>query len=183
MSSGRILVIDDSEVMLERIKKALVAEGYEVTTTTRAIGNARYLPTSDLVIIDYHMPGISGETVIQALRGSSGRADESTSGSPRKPATCLFYLYTSDAAIAHRYSELGFDGSISEKGDEASLVRQVGSIFRMRKIRALADRGTSRRSLSTAPNARPGSSNKVDVSNKPDSSNTLSSSSKLRNKP
>ena len=142
MSSGRILVIDDSEVMLSRIKKALVAEGYEVTTTTRAVGNARYIPTSDLVIIDFHMPGIDGETVIQALRGSSGRGDTDDAAKSPKGG-CLFYLYTSDVSIAHSYSRLGFDGCLNDKGDEASLVRQVGSIFRMRKIRALADRNKS----------------------------------------
>ena len=86
-------MIDDSEVMLSRIKKALVAEGYEVTTTTRAVGNARYIPTSDLVIIDYHMPGIDGETVIEALRGSSGRAEHEDAAKSQKSA-CLFYLYT-----------------------------------------------------------------------------------------
>jgi len=130
--------------MLSRIKKALVAEGYEVTTTTRAVGNARYLPTSDLVIIDFHMPGIDGETVIQALRGSSGRGEHDENAKSTKGG-CLFYLYTSDATIAHSYARLGFDGCLNDKGDEASLVRQVGSIFRLRKIRALADRSKSGR--------------------------------------
>ncbi|MET0593923.1 MAG: response regulator, partial [Polyangiaceae bacterium] len=52
-----ILVIDDSEVLLSRIKKALVDDGHMVTTTTQTVGNARHLATCDLVIIDYHMPG------------------------------------------------------------------------------------------------------------------------------
>ena len=160
MSSGRILVIDDSEVMLSRIKKALVAEGYEVLTTTRAVGNARYIPTSDLVIIDYHMPGIDGETVIQALRGSSSRMEQADAAKSSKSG-CLFYLYTSDAAIAHSYARLGFDGSLNDKGDEASLVRQVGSIFRMRKIRALAERGKSGRPPAPDAGAGRGSSGKL----------------------
>jgi CheY-like chemotaxis protein len=178
VSSGRILVIDDSEVMLARIKKALVAEGYEVTTTTRAVGNARYLPTSDLVIIDYHMPGIDGETVIQALRGSSGKMEhddpakvskdrgetaKEPAANTRRGGGCLFYLYTSDPAIAHSYARLGFDGCLNEKGDEASLVRQVGSIFRLRKIRALAER--SRRP--PAPDAEAGRGTKSKLRGKP----------------
>src|SRR6476469_10033727 len=55
-----ILVIDDSEVLLSRIKKALIEDGHMVTTTTQTVGNARHLATCDLVIIDYHMPGING---------------------------------------------------------------------------------------------------------------------------
>src|SRR6476660_4764947 len=81
-----ILVIDDSEVMLERIKKALVSEGHTVTTTTQTVGTARHLASCDLVIIDYHMPGINGLAVLEQLRGAAGHLE-------RQP---LFYLYTSD---------------------------------------------------------------------------------------
>ncbi len=67
-----ILVIDDSEVMLSRIRRALEVEGYDVTATTRAVGNARHIPTCDLAIIDNHMPGIDGGTVIASLRSARG---------------------------------------------------------------------------------------------------------------
>ena len=120
----RILVIDDSEVVLSRIKAALVAEGYEVTTTTQAVGNARHIPSSDLVIIDFHMPGIDGGTVVQSLRRAAGDHHH-----------CLFYLYSSDATLRH--DELGFDGLLSEKGDEDALVRQVRAIVRTSQLRAL----------------------------------------------
>ncbi|MEO8874493.1 MAG: response regulator [Polyangiaceae bacterium] len=120
----RILVIDDSEVVLSRIKAALVNEGYEVTTTTQAVGNARHIPTSDLVIIDFHMPGIDGGTVVQSLRRAAGETHH-----------CLFYLYSSDATL--KYDDLGFDGMLSEKGDEAALLRQVRAIVRTGQLRAL----------------------------------------------
>src|SRR5258707_15760651 len=81
-----ILVIDDSEVMLARIKKALVMDGHTVTTTTQTVGNARHLASCDLVIIDYHMPGINGLAVHEQLRGAAEHL-------ARRP---LFYLYTSD---------------------------------------------------------------------------------------
>jgi DNA-binding NarL/FixJ family response regulator len=123
----RILVIDDSEVMLDRIRRALEAEDYEVVTTTRAVGNARHIPTCDLVIIDYHMPGIDGGTVIQSLRAAS------TSGGH----ACRFYLYTSDPAIAKDYQKLGFDGVLTDKGDEGALVKQVRAVFRMLQLRAM----------------------------------------------
>jgi serine/threonine protein kinase len=130
-SRRRILVIDDSEVMLGRIRAALEAEGYDVVTTTRAVGNARHIATCDLVIIDYHMPGIDGGTVIQSLRSAR---DSGGGGAER---ACLFYLYTSDPQIAGIYQKLGFDGVLTDKGDEAALVKQVKAVFRIVAMRSL----------------------------------------------
>ena len=130
----RILVIDDSDVMLGRIRAALEAEGYDVVTTTRAVGNARHIATCDLVVIDYHMPGIDGGTVIQSLRSARGSGSAGGAGSEH---ACLFYLYTSDPAIAKDYQKLGFDGVLTDKGDEAALVKQVKAVFRIVQMRSM----------------------------------------------
>ncbi|MEO8800913.1 MAG: response regulator [Polyangiaceae bacterium] len=124
MAAFRILVIDDSDVILAKVKSALTAEGYEVTTTTQAVGNARHIPNVDLVIIDFHMPGIDGGTVVQSLRQAAG---------DNHPA--LFYLYSSDASL--RPEDHAFDGVISEKGDDEALVRQVRAIVRIVQLKAL----------------------------------------------
>ncbi len=123
----RVLVIDDSEVLLDRTKRALEAEGYEVTTTSRAVGNARHIPTCDLVIIDFHMPGIDGGTVMASLRGAEG--------DKKKAHSCLFYLYSSDTTLDFR--ALGFDGVLTGKGDDEALVRQVRAIVRLSQLRAM----------------------------------------------
>jgi CheY-like chemotaxis protein len=123
----RILVIDDSVVMLDRIRMRLEAEGYDVVTTTNAVGNARHIRTCDLVIIDFHMPGIDGATVIQSLKSAA------TAGGH----ACRFYLYTSDAVIAKDHKRFGFDGVFTDKGDEQSLARQVRAVFRMLQMRAI----------------------------------------------
>jgi serine/threonine-protein kinase len=123
----RILVIDDSVVMLDRIRTRLEAEGYDVVTTTNGVGNARHIRTCDLVIIDYHMPGIDGGTVIQSLRSAANAGGHA----------CRFYLYTSDPVIAKEHKRLGFDGVFTDKGDEQSLARQVRAVFRMLQMRTL----------------------------------------------
>jgi CheY-like chemotaxis protein len=140
----RILVIDDSEVMLARIKKALVADGYTVTTTAQTVGNARHLASCDLVIIDYHMPGIDGLAVQQQLRGAAAQLD-------KQP---LFYLYTSDPSVVALAK--GFDGCFTNKGDEERLVQQVRAVFRLSQIRSMSNRAGSR--LSNPPPTSPESS-------------------------
>src|SRR3954464_14007570 len=110
-AARQILVIDDSEVMLSRIKKALVGDGHVVTTTTQTVGNARHLASCDLVIVDYHMPGINGFSIQEQLRGAAAQLQ-------RRP---LFYLYTSDPSLVAQAQ--GFDGCFTSKGDEAQLVQ------------------------------------------------------------
>ena len=121
----KILIIDDSTVMLARAKRALVSEGYEVIATSQVVGNARHLPTADLVLIDYHMPGLNGSSVLESLRALA------TTMKNKQP----FYVYTSDALIALRYRELGFDGAFSRKGDDEELVRQTRAFFRIVEMR------------------------------------------------
>ena len=121
LSQPRILVIDDSEVVLARVKAALYAAGYEVTTTTQTVGAARFLKNCDLVIVDYHMPGFNGSSVVKSLKGA-------LSSSERSP---LFYLYTSDEQVEADCRTMGFDGCFVRKGDLAALVPQVQAAARL----------------------------------------------------
>jgi two-component system OmpR family response regulator len=123
----RILIIDDSEVMLARMKRTLLHAGYEVVTTTQVVGNARYMTTCDLIIIDYHMPGLNGSTVVQSLKTVARSSKHQ----------CAFFVYTSDANVSADYARLGFDGAFTAKGDEAELIRQLAAFFRLAEMRAL----------------------------------------------
>jgi len=116
--------------VLARVANRLGAAGYEVVTTNQTVGAARHLPGCELVILDYHMPGIDGQGVLESLRAA-------VSSWPKPP---LFYLYTSDRAISSSYRRLGFDGGFSNKGDDGTLVRQVDAAFRLIRIKALAKR-------------------------------------------
>jgi two-component system, OmpR family, response regulator len=121
-----ILVIDDSEIVLERVKHSLELEGYEVITTTQTVGAARHLVNSQLVILDWHMPGISGGEVLTSLRAACA-------SSGKKP---LFYLYTSDPVAASNVKEWGFDGCFTNKGNDALLPRQVAAALRFAKLKS-----------------------------------------------
>lgn len=126
-NKDRILVIDDSEVVLSRIKQALATAGYDVVTTSQTVGAARHLRGCTLVLVDYHMPGLDGGTVMKSLRSALPQAESSP----------LFYLYTTDEKMAGSYAALGFDGCITRKGDLAALVHQVEAVFRKQSLKRL----------------------------------------------
>src|SRR5690606_33767476 len=95
--------------------------------TTQTVGIARHLRQCDLVIIDYHMPGLDGRAVLDSLKSAAQSCG----------ATPLFYLYTSDATLVSQYRQLGFDGVFSQKGSADALVRQVEAVFRLQRLRGL----------------------------------------------
>ena len=134
MNKPRILIIDDSPTVLQTLKGKLEEAGYEVTATTQTVGVARYLSKVDLVIIDYHMPGVSGAEVLESLRAAAAHTEHRVS----------FYLYTLNEDIASKYQKLGFDGCFTGKGDDNALVTQVDAAFRLIRLRSLSSgRGSS----------------------------------------
>jgi DNA-binding NarL/FixJ family response regulator len=125
---GEIVVVDDSYLILDRIRERLSAEGYRVRTTTGQNAAMKLVQNADLAIIDFHMPGIDGAEMLSSLRASLPQG------------SCLYYLYTSDREVATRYQQLGFDGAFLRKGEEAALVPQVGAVFRTIRMRKLAQK-------------------------------------------
>jgi CheY-like chemotaxis protein len=125
----RIVVVDDSWIILEQIRLRLAGFGYDVRTTTGVEVASRLIKNADLAIVDFHMPGLNGQEFLALLRAAlpSGGA-------------CLFYLYTSDRAEAARYQMHGFDGAFLRKGDEEALVPQVEAVFRTVRMRRVAER-------------------------------------------
>jgi len=123
--AGRLLIIDDNELALARIKARLQREGYDVLTTSALVDATGHVVSRDLVIIDFHMPGMNGSEVLRSLRLSAGRA----------ATPPLFFLYTGDKVVSHQYLDLGFDGGLINKGDDESLVQQVSVALRLAKLR------------------------------------------------
>lgn len=62
MAKGRILVIDDEEIVRVSCKRTLVPEGYEVDTAASGAEGLEFFGKSkyDLVLIDLKMPGMDG---------------------------------------------------------------------------------------------------------------------------
>jgi two-component system, OmpR family, response regulator len=123
-----ILMIDDSESVLEESRLALSQAGFRVIATTQTVGIGRHLRNCGLVIIDYHMPGLDGRAVLESLKAAA----EATGAAP------TFYMYTSDDTAAQHARELGFDGVFGQKGSVSALVRQVETMFRLQRLRGIS---------------------------------------------
>lgn len=130
LGRSRILVIDDSELVLRRVRLRLEAEGYEVVATSQVVGIGRLLVGCDLCLIDFHMPGIDGADVLRSLRAASHDSEHAP----------LFYLYSSDRTCGAKFRMAGFDGAIGDKGDDDALVEQVDAALRIVRLKQFARR-------------------------------------------
>ena len=129
IASTQILLIDDDRAWLDTLADYLHDRGFEVSTAEGPVRGEDVLAQLDFLVavIDYHMPGIDGGTVIRSLKSAAHGMDDPP----------LFYLYTSDPTVAKKHAELGFDGVFGNKGDQGALVRDVRAVFRMLQMRAM----------------------------------------------
>jgi DNA-binding response OmpR family regulator len=70
MDKGRILVIDDEEIVQVSCKRTLVPEGYEVDAAASGKEGLELFEKSkyDLVLIDLKMPGMDGIEVLVNIK-------------------------------------------------------------------------------------------------------------------
>jgi DNA-binding response OmpR family regulator len=85
MSAAKILVVDDSEIVLMGFKKVLVEEGFEVTVTTSPLQAIELAKKEkyDIVYTDLKMPELSGKDVCKRIKEISPSTEVAIfSGSP-----------------------------------------------------------------------------------------------------
>ena len=113
-----ILYVDDSHEQLEAMREALASSPYQLSTAANLQEAKERMSQAkpELVIVDYHMPTISGEECMRSLRRL---ASEKT----------RFYLYTTDAHAFRRHREMGFDGVLMLKG-KSPVRAQIDAVVR-----------------------------------------------------
>ncbi len=129
-SRARILIVDDREQTRYVLRRLLTQAGYECAeadTGAAALQRAKELP--DLIILDVHLPDISGFEVCQQIK-----RDGNTAHIAVLQVSASFIA----AADKARSLDAGADGYLVHPIDGIVLVATVRSLLRMRTAEAIA---------------------------------------------
>ncbi len=113
----KIVVIDDSEIVLEVTKGALEGAGYEVVAHDRPAGCVALIlhEKPDLVLMDVNMPGLGGDTIVSVLAKAA----------PTSDTVVLLHSSLSAEVLRTKAASAGAHGFIQKSGDLFGLVREV----------------------------------------------------------
>jgi len=112
-----VLVIDDSEIILQVTRGALEAAGYRVITRSRAAGSVALLlqEKPHLVLLDVNMPTTSGDTLARVFAKAQSGVD----------TIILLHSTLPPEVLRAKAEASGAHGFIQKTGDLFGLVRQV----------------------------------------------------------
>lgn len=144
----KIVVIDDSEIVLEVTKNALEGAGYDVVTHDRPAGCVALIlhEKPDLVLMDVNMPGLGGDTIVSVL----GKA------APTSDTVVLLHSSLSAEVLRGKATTAGAHGFIQKSGDLFGLVREVG-----RWLKRTSSNGNMRVALASANDDKLSSSTRL----------------------
>jgi len=119
MDIPAILVVDDSKAILAMIKTVLDKGGYETDTSEdglEAIGKIKR-KHYDLIISDYHMPGMDGVRLVKAIRRRKDYTD-----------TPILILSGDQSQENHKlFQEIGANGWLQKPVDAMRVLTAVAS--------------------------------------------------------
>lgn len=120
---ARILVVDDSPIVLDATRDALEAGGYEVLTHCgEGSFEAVLAEDPDLVLLDANIPHRSTRHLANLLA--------STGAMP--PRQVLLYSSLSPPELARETKRVGADGYVEKTNDVTGLNRRVGAFLAAR---------------------------------------------------
>jgi CheY-like chemotaxis protein len=112
----KILIVDDDELHLYTTRELLQEERFEVFTHKNGFGVTHLVNMlqPDLVLLDVHMPGLSGDQLASLLRADSGAAN----------VPVVFHSSNDEDSLRESVSLYGAKGYIC-KGNVADLKKKV----------------------------------------------------------
>jgi len=117
----RVLVIDDSEIVLEMASEALIAKDYEVCTALSARDADRFIygdKRPDVIIIDVMMPALDGDRKTRMLKD-----DSATSEIP-----VLLLSSKSEKELTQLVCESGADGFIRKPFTFREMIERIDTV-------------------------------------------------------
>ena len=118
MAKQKILIVDDSELVLELARDALEEAGYEVFTASKGVEANNYIFSDnkpDLIIFDVMLPVLDGDKKAKFLR-------EKEMG---KHIPILLISSKSEEELTRLSAEAGVDGFIHKPFASAEIVASV----------------------------------------------------------
>jgi CheY-like chemotaxis protein len=120
MSARKILVVEDNDMNMQLVEFLLEEGGYEIMKATSgeealSIMRASNDPPPDLILMDIHLPGMDGLSVVRAMK-----EDGRTSGVPILALTAHAMRGDRD-----RFLEAGCDGYISKPIDVKTFISSI----------------------------------------------------------
>lgn len=118
MTARKILVVEDNDMNMQLVEFLLEEGGYEIVKATsgeEALSLTRDGATPDLILMDIHLPGMDGLSVVRAMKGDTRTA--------RIPILAL----TAHAMRGDRdrFLEAGCDGYISKPIDVKTFLTSI----------------------------------------------------------
>jgi len=117
----KILIIDDSPLVLEVTRSALEHAGYVVRTVTTLDAfeeERRTPPAPDLIVVDVQMPEAFGDDLAMTVRGAYGE---------RAPILLLSSL--DDAELARRAQAADASGWVSKRAGLDALLGKITEVL------------------------------------------------------
>jgi CheY-like chemotaxis protein len=122
-SAARVLVVEDNEMNMQLVEYLLEEGGYEIVKAASgedALAIARGGEAVDLILMDIHLPGIDGLSVIREMK-----SDALTGSIPILALTAHAMRGDKD-----RFLEAGCDGYISKPIDVKTFLTSIRSYLR-----------------------------------------------------
>jgi two-component system KDP operon response regulator KdpE len=116
----RILLIDDSALVLEVTRTILQTAGYDVAIamTVEAFESERREHPPDLIVIDVQMPEVFGDDLAGTLRGAY---------QVKTPMILLSSL--DETELARRAEEAGIEGFVTKRSGPDALLAKVREVL------------------------------------------------------
>lgn len=120
----KILVVDDSGIMLRNIKRWL-EDKYQIILANSGAMAIKYLATNrpDLVLLDYEMPVIDGSQVLQMIRTETEFCD----------IPVIFLTGKNDKESIMKVLELKPEGYLLKSMEPAKIIQEIDNFFEKQK--------------------------------------------------
>jgi len=115
---GRILVIDDEDLIRWSLRQGLQDEGYSVTTLPTAANALDQAESADLVLLDWRLPGADGLAVAKELKRTR----------PSRPVILMTAYSTPE--LLGQASSLGLERVLLKPFDLEEVIPLVRAVLR-----------------------------------------------------